>query len=343
MLRRVKAILWNEQVHRPRLLWRLLALIAVVALLGTFASVAVGFVSGGPIESLLVLFSPGQPIEQAIIAARNLLFVSTQLLVMVGSVYLAGRFVDRRQFRDFGFRFDSAWWIDLGFGLALGAVLMTGIFIVELVAGWVTVRELFYIARPDFAFWPWFVWGFLTFVSVGIYEELLFRGYLITNLSEGFTWFRRVETASAIGLATFVTAVFFGVAHAGNPNSTIASALGIVLAAFMLAAGYVLTGELAIPIGIHITWNFFQGVVYGFPVSGTTNGVSLIAIDQSGPAVITGGLFGPEAGVIGVVATLMGIGSIVAWVKWRGHDIRFDRSIIVPELRQSRSESAEEP
>jgi hypothetical protein len=59
--------------------------------------------------------------------------------------------------------------------------------------------------------------------------------------------------------------------------------------------------------------------------------------------VITGGLFGPEAGVIGVVATLMGIGSIVAWVKWRGHDIRFDRSIIVPELRQSRSESAEEP
>ena len=50
---------------------------------------------------------------------------------MVGSVYLAGRLLDRRWFREFGFRFDRDWWTDLGFGLGLGAVLMTGVFVVE--------------------------------------------------------------------------------------------------------------------------------------------------------------------------------------------------------------------
>jgi hypothetical protein len=342
MFRRVRTLVWNERGRRPRLPWRLLAWLAVLAVLSVLTSSAVGLVSGGAIESLLVLVTPGRPMEQAIVAARNLLFVSTQVVVMVGSVYLAGRFIDRRRFRDFGFRLDRTWWIDLGFGLLLGAALMTGIFVVELVAGWVTVRDLFYIARPDFAFWPWFVWGFVTFVAVGVYEELLFRGYLIRNVAEGLTWFPRVGPTSAIGLATLVTAVLFGVAHAGNPNSTVASTLGIVLAAFMLAAGYVLTGELAIPIGIHITWNFFQGVVYGFPVSGTTNGVSLVAVDQSGPVAVTGGAFGPEAGVVGVCATLIGVGFTVAWVRWRRSEVRFDRSVVVPELRRSRPDVTED-
>ncbi|MFD1599972.1 CPBP family intramembrane glutamic endopeptidase [Halobellus rarus] len=334
MLERGKAILWNEQTRRLRVPWRLVLWLALLVVLGIFVTTAVGILSSRSIESVLVLFTPEPPGEQTLVAARNLIFVSAQLIVMAGSVYLAGRFLDRRWFRDFGFRFNRDWWVDLGFGFGLGAMLMTGVFVVELLAGWITVRELFFVARADFAFWPWFLWGFVTFVAVGVYEELLFRGYLITNIAEGLTWFERVHSTTAVGLATLFTSVVFGVAHAGNPNATLASTTGIVLAALMLASGYVLTGELAIPIGLHTTWNFFQGTVYGFPVSGTNNGVSLVAIEQSGPRLLTGGGFGPEAGLIGIAATGIGLGLTTLWVKWRDGDLQFDLSLTRPELRR---------
>jgi hypothetical protein len=141
---------------------------------------------------------------QATVAARNVVFVTTQAAAMIGSVYVAGRFLDRRRFRNFGFEFDQSWWIDFGFGLVLGAVLITGVFVVEYLAGWLTVTELFWIAQPEFSFWPWFAWSALTFGSVGVYEELVARGYLLKNLSEGLTWFESVGTVGAVTVATIV-------------------------------------------------------------------------------------------------------------------------------------------
>jgi uncharacterized protein len=61
------------------------------------------------------------------------------LLGALLSVWLAGRFLDRRPFADFGFHLNARWWLDLFFGLALGALLMTAVFLTELVLGWVKV------------------------------------------------------------------------------------------------------------------------------------------------------------------------------------------------------------
>ncbi len=93
-----------------------------------------------------------------------------------------------------------------------------------------------------------------------------------------------------------------------------------------------LTGELAIPIGIHITWNFFQGNVFGFPVSGTNAGATLVAIKQSGPDIFTGGAFGPEAGLIGIAAVFLG--SVLIWwyVKLRYGKALLWENLAVPEF-----------
>jgi hypothetical protein len=101
----------------------------------------------------------------------------------------------------------------------------------------------------------------------------------------------------------------------------------------MLATGYVVTGELALPIGVHVTWNLFQGTVYGLPVSGTTQGLSVVAVEQRGPALVTGGAFGPEAGLLGAAAAVLGAASILAWVRWREGSVGVDPSLVTPDLR----------
>ncbi|MFC7158098.1 type II CAAX prenyl endopeptidase Rce1 family protein [Halomarina halobia] len=86
----------------------------------------------------------------------------------------------------------------------------------------------------------------------------------------------------------------FGALHAANPGATVVSVLGVSLAGVWLALGYVLTGELAIPIGAHVSWNFFLGPIYGFPVSGNRVSPSLVRVQEIGPDVLTGGRSAPR-------------------------------------------------
>jgi membrane protease YdiL (CAAX protease family) len=92
----------------------------------------------------------------------------------------------------------------------------------------------------------------------------------------------------------------------------------------MLGAGYVLSGSLATPIGLHITWNFSQANVYGFPVSGLdASRASFLTVEQNGPKAWTGGPFGPEAGLLTVFATLSGVALILLWVRLRSGKMGF--------------------
>ena len=116
-------------------------------------------------------------------------------------------------------------------------------------------------------------------------------------------------------LATVLSSVGFGLVHANNDGASVTSTIAVAVAGCMLALGLLWTRELALPIGLHLSWNFCQGNVFGFLVSGNDAGPRIIAITQVGDPVITGGEFGPEAGVVGIVAMLVGAGLIAAWVR----------------------------
>ncbi len=241
-------------------------------------------------------------------------------LLLTISIWLAGRFLDRRQFIDFGFHFNQRWWIDFCFGLSLGAFLMALIFLLELAVSWISVNETFVTHNPEAPFLSSILIPLILFLFVGFYEELFSRGYHLTNLAEGFSG-KIIKPRTAILLATLFSSAFFAVLHASNPHASLASTLNIGLSGIFLAAGYVLTGQLAIPIALHISWNFFQGNVFGFPVSGVDfRSATFIQINQSGPDLWTGGLFGPEAGLLGTGAMILGIIITLIWVR-----IQYDR------------------
>lgn len=323
-------ILFNPKESRVRAGWRLLV--------GLFAflvvNVATVFVAVA--ATVLPLIQSPSHLTAPLLAIIG----PAQVVLTGGAVLLLGRVLDRRRSRDFGFRIDRAWWLDLGFGLALGATLQSGIFLVELAAGWLRITGVAVTADPGASFALWLVAAAVGYVAVGIYEELFVRGYVLTNLAEGldgvgpFAGIGPLDTRAAVAWAVLLSSSLFGLLHAANPSSTLVSTGTLVFAGVFLAAGYVLTGELAIPIGIHITWNFFQGVVWGFPVSGASLGVSIVGIEQTGPRLVTGGAFGPEAGLIGVAAMLVGIVATAGWVRARGGDLAVADGFTRPELRK---------
>jgi membrane protease YdiL (CAAX protease family) len=237
-------------------------------------------------------------------------------LVAAASVWFCGRSLDGRPFSGFGLRLDRAWWSDFGFGLLLGAALMTGVFLLQLAAGWVTVTGSL-VTTGGGAFLPAILAPVVLFFCVGFYEELVSRGYQLTNLAEGFNGVG-VGPRGAVVLAWVLSSSFFAFLHLSNPNASTLSTLSIFLAGMMLGTGYVLTGQLAIPIGLHVTWNLFQGNVFGLPVSGLDiPGATFLATRQTGPTLLTGGPFGPEAGLIAPAAMAVGVGLIALRVRRR--------------------------
>ncbi|MFY1698427.1 MULTISPECIES: CPBP family intramembrane glutamic endopeptidase [unclassified Solwaraspora] len=133
--------------------------------------------------------------------------------------------------------------------------------------------------------------GFMA--AAAVTEELIFRGVL----------FRIVEERTGTWIALLLTGVVFGLAHLPNPDAGLWGATAIAIeAGFMLAACYVATRNLWLPIGLHFGWNFAAGGIFGTAVSGTGQPDGLLDATTSGPALLTGGAFGPEGSLYAVAA-----------------------------------------
>ncbi len=318
LLKIVTGIFWNSPQRRLRTFWRLLGAVLIVGLLSLVVQFL--FQVWGMIPGIFF----GQ--------------LQANLLTVVG-VWLAARLIDRRKFSDTGIFFNRDWWVDLGFGMFLGAALMAAIFLIENASGWIEITGTFQVGGETTGFPLAILLPIVFYIWVSIGEELLFRGYLLLNLAEGFR-FRYLGPRGALISAWLFTSLIFGVLHAANPNATLVSSANIALAGLWLGLAYVFIGSLAIPLGIHFTWNFFQGNVFGLPVSGTRFfETSVFAINQSGPERWTGGAFGPEAGLLGLLAIMVGMLAVVAWLRFRYGRLSLYTAMALPPLEKPARES----
>lgn len=215
--------------------------------------------------------------------------------IVTGSVYVARRWLDKRSFESLGLKLDRHTLVDLLAGIGITFVQMGFIYIVMLSLGWLTFEGFAWEFDPVNVVIVGVLTFFVMFIFVGWNEELLSRGYHLQTIASGLNLFWGVIISSAI----------FGLLHLGNPNATWVSAAGIFFAGVYLAYGYIRTRQLWLPIGLHIGWNFFEGVVFGFPVSGLDI-YALMRISVHGPELWMGGAFGPEAGLIVLPSLILG-------------------------------------
>ncbi len=311
-------LFWSHTTRRLRAGWRILIHLACFFYTPPLLNWAVGVPAARILAALLPALAP---------VSDRLALQGIRLLAILGSTWLIVRFIDRRAWSELGFQFDRAWWVDLGFGLGLGALLMSFVFWTQYAAGWVKIRAVWVVTPSSVPFAIMILGPVTVFLVVGITEELLARGYQLRNLSEGFNG-APFAPQTAILVSWVISSSLFGLLHIFNPNATWLSILYLMLAGLFLGLGAVLTGRLGLPIGVHITWNLFQGSVYGFPVSGNLfPSARVLVIEQGGPPVWTGSAFGPEAGLIGIAAILLGCLCTLAWVQYRYRTLRVYRPL----------------
>lgn len=287
----------NQQEHRIRAGWRI-----VIFFLGYGALISV---------AALPRFVIGKSIF------TSLFTVVAFYIATAAAVWLASRFMDHRDYREFGLGLDKKWWRDLFIGFLIGALLLAVIFVIEYAAGWVTITQLFKNEKEvwvNFPFIPTLLVALFAHTGAALFEETLFRGYMIKNLAEGLRG-KRVNSGTAVILAFATSSIIFALLHMRNPNISIFGVVNILLLGLLLGLVFLLTGELALSIGLHASWNFFMGLIFGFPISGTAEDVAVIATKQGGPNLWTGGAFGPEGGLIGLFAMLAGCVLAVLWIR----------------------------
>jgi len=142
--------------------------------------------------------------------------------------------------------------------------------------------------------------SFLLFLLVGVTEELMMRGFVLGRMLDG-----GVNKFTAL----FISSVLFSLLHLFNPNFELLPFLNILLAGILLGASYIYTRNLCFPISLHWFWNWIQGPLLGYEVSGNRLEGSVLTLSLSEPNLINGGSFGFEGSLLCTI--LMIVGSVL--------------------------------
>jgi membrane protease YdiL (CAAX protease family) len=162
-------------------------------------------------------------------------------------------------------------------------------------------------------------------------EELLYRVLLLSGLAvvlspvKGGRW-----------IAVLISAALFGAAHLGNPGASWVGAVGTGLGGVMYGVAFFGTRSVWLPFGLHLGWNLAQGV-FGFPISGhVVPGIFRVLPTADDVLMLTGGTYGPEAGIPGMLARFVVIGLVVLYLSRRWPDGRFATLTYAPEPESRR-------
>ena len=184
---------------------------------------------------------------------------------------------------------------DLLSGISLAIVLYAVGFGVSLLAGAIEIAGI--VFNPSSL-----LISFVFFLLVAITEEFALRGFVLERMLQGGVnkfW------------ALFLSATLFSLVHIANPNFDFLSFINILLAGILLGSSYIYTRNLCFPIALHWFWNWIQGPVLGYEVSGNKFCDGLLTLYLPEANLINGGAFGFEGSILCTVLMVAGTGVIL--------------------------------
>jgi membrane protease YdiL (CAAX protease family) len=185
-------------------------------------------------------------------------------------------------------------------GVAISFLAITVMFFFEVAIG--AIRSDGFGSVPSLAS------DLLTFLTVPLIEELVFRAFLLGGL---VALLRR-----GWALPLVISAAVFGAAHAVNENATILGVIGATIGGFVYGTAYIATERIWLPFGLHFGWNYAEGPIFGFAISGGVVRQPLVHLRTIGPPLVTGGSYGPEGGLAGFAARILVLAMVAAWIQW---------------------------
>ena len=213
-------------------------------------------------------------------------------LPQIAILLLAFWLIYRRPFKQLGLYKDKIV-RHLLLGGLFGIVLITLQVSLLLILGAARIESIDFVNIAAGPFWGIFI----NYAYVGVFEEILARGIMMTAL----------KTTRIKWVIVVIPAVIFGVLHGLNNNVTLFSLVNVSLVGLLFAYLFIKTGHLWTPIGLHITWNFTMGGIFGISVSGNDHSSAAANVMFTGPDWLTGGDFGLEGGVICTFVIVAGL------------------------------------
>ncbi|WP_282015639.1 CPBP family intramembrane glutamic endopeptidase [Marinifilum flexuosum] len=240
--------------------------------------------------------------DESVLSQSKKLF--TQLFGSIGTliiVWIFTKFIDRKKIVDLGFSIQNRA-KDIIYGLLAGSLLIGIGFGVLWINGNLSITNI------NFNFFNLFQ-SVLIYCLVSLNEEIIVRGYILQNFMDSMNRY----------LALVLSSLIFTALHLLNPNVSFLGITNIFLAGILLGIGYIFTKNLWFPLALHFSWNFFQGPIFGFEVSGTKSD-TLISQTITGNEILTGGNFGFEGSLLASILCTACI--VLFWFIYKKQDYK---------------------
>lgn len=293
MLSRKNSIInsYKNEKKSPNFIWAI-----ILSLIFMYGGSLIGSLATVPLYlalSNVPLFFNNQNLLSLLITLFSFAFISLLIFFRV-------KVIEKRSLSSIGFNKNN-WLKKYSLGFLIGLVMMSIIVLILLLFGYITVEKnpiqpvgVSAISSVLVILFGWIIQGAT--------EEIVTRGWLLNVLSSKYN----------IGFGLLISSTLFGLMHLTNPNVNYIAVINIILVGLFYGLYVIKTNDLWAVCGMHSAWNFAQGNIFGFEVSGLDVSVgSLIDLNLVGNNVITGGAFGPEAGIISTFILLVSIGILL--------------------------------